>query len=89
MNVVTNIFEGLTSAFTEYLPSLANGIYEMFINVFCETTVTEGVTTVSGLNELGYVAAALIGIGIVAGLVGVAMRILRLRGSAHKAKRAY
>lgn len=89
MEVVTDIFEGLTAAFTEYLPDLATGIYSMFINIFCETTVSEGVTTVSGLNTLGYVAAALIGIGIVAGLVGVAMRVLRLRGSAHKARRAY
>lgn len=89
MDVVTDLFEGLGAAFTNYVPELAKGIYNMFINIFCNTSVAEGVTTVTGLNELGFLAAALIGIGVVAGLVGVAMRILRLRGSAHKARRAY
>lgn len=91
MDVLTNIFSAISTAFTSYLPALAKGIYEFFIGVFCTTTVSEGVTTVSGLNALGYVAAGLMGMGVVAGLTATVLGILRLRkrkASRRKLRRA-
>lgn len=88
MEVLTNFLTALTTVFTTYVPGLAKAIYEMFINIFANTTVTEGVTTVTGLNELGYLAVGIIGIGIVSGLVSLAMHVLRLRGRASRNRRA-
>lgn len=79
MEVVTDLFEGIAKAFTEYLPSLATGIYQMFINVFCTTSTVSEVTTVTGLNALGYTAVAFIGLGIVSGLLATVLGVLRLR----------
>lgn len=90
MNVLTGILEALSKVFTTYVPALAKGGYDMFINLFAKTTTAEGgAVTVSGLNELGYVAAGIIGIGIVAGLFSMALHVLRLRGSAKKQRRAF
>lgn len=91
MEVLTNVFSAISTAFTAYLPALAKGIYEFFIGVFCITTTAEGVTTVTGLNALGFVAAGLIGMGVVAGLTATVLGILRLRkrrASKRKLRRA-
>lgn len=79
MQVLTDLFEGIGSAFTSYAPQVMSGIYNMFINVFCDTTVAEGVTTVNGLNELGWLAAGLFGIAIISGLVATVLGFLKLR----------
>lgn len=83
MTVLTNILSGIASVFTTYVPALAGGIYEMFVNVFC--TTAEGAVT--GLNELGYTALAFIGIGIVSGLVATVLGILRIRKKKGKKSR--
>lgn len=79
MEVLTGFLEGMVEPFTVYLPALATGIYTFFINTFATVTVVEGVTTVTGLNALGYIAAGLIGIGAVAGLTATVLGIMRLR----------
>lgn len=85
MTVLSNFLEGLGTVFTEYVPDLGKGIYEMFISLFT-TTGTEGAIT--GLNELGYLAVGIIGIGIVTGLVSLVMHVLRLRGHTRRQRRA-
>lgn len=78
--MLTELFSSITAAFTQYLPSMATGIYTMFVHIFCEYTTTEaGAISVTGLNALGETAAAFIGIGIVAGLVATVLGVLRLR----------
>lgn len=84
--MLTSFLNTLSTVFTTYIPALATGIYQMFVNLFC-TTATEG-GAVTGLNELGILATAIIAVGIVSGIVGVVMHVLRLRGQVHKARRA-
>lgn len=80
MSILTGILSAIGSVFTTYVPALAGGIYEMFVNVFC--TTAEGAVT--GLNELGYTALAFIGIGIVSGLVATVLGILRVKNKKGK-----
>ena len=79
--MVASFFEVLTTAFTTYVPALGGGIYDLFTNLFCVTSEAGAVT---GLNALGEVAVALIGIGIIAGLVATVMGVLRLRKKGSK-----
>lgn len=86
--MASSILTALASVFTTYVPALGSGIYELFVNVFCEVDSTTH--AVSGLNSLGITAVVLIGIGIVGGLVATIMGVLRLRrkgGKKRKAKR--
>ena len=87
--MLTGMLESLGEVFTTYVPNLGKAGYNMFISTFAETTVSEGVTTVTGLNDLGQVATGIIGISIVAGLFAMALHILRLRGSARKQRRSF
>lgn len=79
MEILTDVFEGIGAGFTTYAPQVMGGIYQMFIHVFCDITVAEGVTTVNGLNELGYLAVGLLSIAIVSGLVATVLGFLKLR----------
>lgn len=83
MTALTNMLSALGSVFTTYIPALATGIYEMFINTFCE--VSEG--AVSGLNALGYVGVGFIGLGIVSGLVATVLGVLRIKRKKGKKSR--
>ena len=85
MTVLNNFLEGLGTVFTEYVPELGKGIYEMFLSVF---TVQGEAGAITGLNELGYLAVGIIGIGIVTGLVSLVMHVLRLRGGIRRQRRA-
>lgn len=81
MEVLTGFLEGIIEPFTTYLPAMAKGIYEFFINTFA---ITGEAGAVTGLNSLGYLAAGLIGIGAVAGLTATVlgfMKLIKKRGS--------
>lgn len=75
MSILQEFIQGLASVFTDYIPALAAGIYNMFKGLF----LTAGADGAVALNELGYIAIAFLGIAIVSGLVATVMGILKLK----------
>lgn len=68
MSWVADLFTAIGQAFTNLGSQVLTFLKDGFVTLFLETTVSDGVTTITGISPFGIFGFVLIGISLVLGL---------------------
>lgn len=77
MSWITQLVEAITSVFTNLGTAILTFLKEGFTTLFLESTTVEGVTTVTGLSNLGIFTFVTMGISMVIGLTYVIFNLVK------------
>lgn len=77
MSWVTQLIEAITSVIVSLGTAILEFIKTGFTTLFLETTVADGVTTVTGLSNLGIFTFVTTGISLVMGLTYVIFNLVK------------
>lgn len=78
--MAAEIVSTIVTAFTTTAQSIGAAIVALFQAIFMNATTVEGVTTYSGISDLGVYVLVLAGIGFAFGLSKVVFGMIRNRG---------
>lgn len=80
MTWLQQFIEAILVAFTDLGTAILNFIKNGFITLFLETSLVDGVQTITGVAPLGLFMFFLVGVSLVIGLTTLIFRIMRNRG---------
>lgn len=85
---IAGIFGDIADGIAAFMPALAKGILDAFVNLFITTSTTEGVTTYTGLNPLGLFAIVALVIAVCYKILPKAYNFIVKRAAERKARKA-
>lgn len=85
--MLSEILTAIGTILTDIIPALGTGVLNLFRNLFLVSTVSDGVTTWTGLSELGVIAIFFIVYYFCVGLLPKVMGIMKLGFAKIKARR--
>lgn len=74
---LNDILSAITGSFTTLGSAIIDLIKDSFVNLFCISTESAGVVTITGLSPLAYYSFILLGIAIVMGLTAKLFSMIR------------
>ena len=78
--MAAEIVSSIVTAFTTTAQAIGTAIVSLFQSIFMNGTTVEGVTTYSGISDLGIYVLVLAGVGFAFGLSKVVFGMIRNRG---------
>lgn len=78
--MAAEIVSSIVTAFTATAQAIGTAIVSLFQSIFMNGTTVDGVTTYSGISDLGIYVLVLAGVGFAFGLSKVVFGMIRNRG---------